>query len=69
MTSFIEGTLGINIQETIRLIIPILITFLICKIAITIILKILKKVLNKEKKTLSFMMAQLLLMVCLEFII
>ena len=49
MTTFFEETLGINLVEVVKLIIPILITFLVCKIAINVILKVLKKVLDKSK--------------------
>lgn len=49
MTTFFEETLGINLVEVVKLIIPILITFLVCKIAINVILKVLKKLLDKSK--------------------
>lgn len=49
MVNFFQETLGINLIEVAKMIIPILITFLVCKMVIGIILKILKKVLDKSK--------------------
>ena len=49
MVQFFKETLGIDIIEVAKMIIPILIVFLICKIVINIVLKILKKVLDKSK--------------------
>ncbi len=49
MTNFFQETLGINLMEVAKMIIPILVTFLVCKIAINVILKVLKKVLDKSK--------------------
>lgn len=49
MANFIQETLGINLMEVAKMIIPILVTFLVCKIAIGVILKVLKKLLDKSK--------------------
>ncbi len=49
MVQFFKESLGIDIIEVAKMIIPILIVFLVCKIIINIVLKILKKVLDKSK--------------------
>ncbi len=49
MVNFFQETLGINLAEVPKMIIPVLVTFLVCKIVIGVILKVLKKVLNKSK--------------------
>ncbi|MBR3887895.1 MAG: mechanosensitive ion channel family protein [Clostridia bacterium] len=49
MTNFFQETLGINLIEVTKMIIPILVTFLVCRIAISVILKVLKKVLDRSK--------------------
>lgn len=48
MTEFFDS-LGIDLVEVAKMIIPILVTFLVCKIVINVILKVLKKVLNRSK--------------------